>query len=155
MNTVFWNTAANYKPVEFADKSLPLQVQNAAMKNLDTSAFSSVYSDVGLDTSTNPLLSARAKTGPNGAVARGLSAASPFAKAGCRTWFSEEKMTYYIYDAALKRYHSLDRSYTSASNVPQDDDPIPPDAFGRPRTNGRIAYGPLNTATAGTQIIVH
>ena len=152
VNTVFWNAASNYKPVELADKSLPLQVQNAAMKNLDTNAFTSVYSDVGLDTSTNPLLSARAKTGPNGAVARGLSAASPFAKAGCRTWFSEEKMTYYIYDAARKRYHSLDRNYTYASNVPQDDDPIPPDAFGRPRTEGRIAYGPLNTAPAGTTL---
>ena len=75
-------------------------------------------------------------------------------EAGCRIWYSDANKAYYIYNAAKKRYHSLDRSYTSSSNVPQADDPIPPDAFGRPRTEGRIAYGPLNTAHAGTQVIV-
>jgi hypothetical protein len=124
------------------------------MKNLDTSAFPSVYSDVGLDTASNPQIARNAKTGPNGVVARGLTAASPFAKAGCRIWRSEENGAWYIYDEARNRHHSLDRSYTSKSTVPQDDDPIPPDAFGRPRTDGRIAYGPLNTEPAATQITV-
>ena len=154
VNTVFWNAASDYIPVNLAEKNVPLQVQNAAMKNLDTSAFPSVYSDVGLDTASNPQIARSAKTGPNGVVARGLTAGSPFAKAGCRIWRSEENGAWYIFDEARNRYHSLDRSYTSSSKVPQDDDPIPPDAFGRPRTNGRIAYGPLNTEPAATQITV-
>ena len=150
VNTVFWGDAADYVPANVAGKNVPLQVQNAAMKNFDTNAFASVYSNVGLDTNANPRVALRAKDGPNGAVARGLLAGSPFAKAGCRIW--HKNANWYIYDAARKRYHSLDRSYSSASNVPQADDPVPPDAFGRPRKIGHIAYGPLNAASPATTL---
>ena len=32
--------------------------------------------------------------------------------------------------------------------------PLVPDAFGAPRTDGKIAYGPLNAPTAGLMLLV-
>ena len=152
VNTVFWSDAAGYVPVNIAGKNVPLQVHNAAMKNFDTNAFVSVYTNVGLDTNANPRVALHTKDGPNGAVARGLLAGSPFAKAGCRIWYSEANGDWYIYNAEKKRYHSLNRQYTYASTVPKDDDPVPPDAFGRPRKVGHIAYGPLNASSSATTL---
>ena len=125
---------------------------NLYIANCDTNAFVSVYTNVGLDTNANPRVALHTKDGPNGAVARGLLAGSPFAKAGCRIWYSEANGDWYIYNAEKKRYHSLNRQYTYASTVPKDDDPVPPDAFGRPRKVGHIAYGPLNASSSATTL---
>ena len=111
----------------------------------------------------SPAFARATKTRADGLFARGLSARSPFAKSGFAVAVSAEGWIYYYnpdnYDRTTwKPWVSIGpgTTYTEAQGTAAglSFDNLLPDAFGRPRTNGRIAYGPLSTEPAGTQITV-
>ena len=156
VNSVFWNAAAGYRPVDLGGKDISLWVQQSALKNLDLEQYTaSTFLCEGLETALDPRLLPCLKTGANGLPARPLSGLSPVRRAGAEVWSDPATGLVYAYDAGRKAYHEL----TSVRNVSLPsgltaESPLMTDAWGAPRTARRIALGAVNAEAPGLRILV-
>ena len=153
VDTILWNDAADYNPVDVAGKAIPLWVQNSVVKNMDTEQFQKLIVCTNLLTTVDPKLAEGPKVGENGVVALPLSGFTPVRKLGCRTWY--DKGFVYAYDPLGKKYRAL--TSVSATGLPSGvtaDDPPPADAWGRDRAARKIALGALNADPAGLTLLV-
>lgn len=153
VDTILWNDAADYNPVDVAGKAIPLWVQNSVVKNMDTEQFQKLIVCTNLLTTVDPKLAEEPKVGENGVVALPLSGFTPVRKLGCRTWY--DKGFVYAYDPLGKKYRAL--TSVSATGLPSGvtaDDPPPADAWGRDRAARKIALGALNADPTGLMLLV-
>ena len=153
VDTILWNDAADYTPVDVAGKDIPLWVQNSVVKNMNTDQFQKLTVCTNLLTNVDPKLAAEPKAGANGILAIPLHGDAPVRKFGCRTWY--DKGFAYAYDPLGKRYRSLSRAAdTGLPSGVTADDPPPADTWGRDRVARKIALGALNADPLGLTLLV-
>lgn len=153
VDTILWNEAASYNPVDLGGKDIPLWVQNSVVKNMNTNQYVKLIVCTNLLTNVDPKLASGPKTGENGILAIPLQGDTPVRKFGCRTWY--DKGYAYAYDPLGKRYRSLSRAAdTGLPSGVTADDPPPADAWGRDRAARKIALGALNAEPLGLTLLV-
>lgn len=97
------------------------------------------------------------KTGANGALARGLSASSPFARGGTPVWKATNGYIYYLAGSTWICSSGIGGNYTLANGLGvglSTNNPPLPDAFDMARAADMFAYGPLNPPPRGTSLIL-
>ena len=109
-------------------------------------------------TAADARLAAHPQPVADGVFAQGISAASPFARAGRPVWLANDGYLY-LHDPVGKpttpwrRIVNKGSFYATVSGLALDSAPVP-DAQDVPRLAGRIAYGPLNAPQASTLLLV-
>ena len=157
VNTIVRNGSKGYKPFIMADPG-PFNLANSAISGIDPAEIDTSDNGCFYDIASNPGPITVTKKGPGVRLARGIMASSPYARAGRLVKVSPSGGIYYYDDVANPGSpwrNCTDRSKFSSS-VPglSEDAPPPADAFGAPRREGRIAYGPLNIAEGGTMLMI-
>ena len=159
VNTVVRNETPGYEPFAIL-KAGPLNLANCAIsgfapETIDTGDDGCLY-----DVTAIPGPVSFTKKGPAGELARGIAPSSPYARAGRLVVDAPDGVLYYRDDLAnpSKPWRSCSYRTHFKVTVPGFDaetEPTPPaDAFGAPRVEGRIAYGPLNVAPGGTIMLL-
>ncbi len=155
VNTILWNEAADYNPVDVAGKDIPLWVQNAVVKNMDTDQYVKLVVCTNLVADADPVLAQTVRAGDNGVLARPLNGSTIFRKSGCKTWYNAATGFAYAYNPASKKYLCLSKA--SSTGLPSGltaNDPPPADAWGQPRREARISLGAVNAYPGSTRLIV-
>ena len=158
INTVMRNQAAGYKPFALLSPELGVSIASSAISGLDEEALPRGPEDYRYQVSSAPGLISPTKFGPDGRRSRGISASSPYARAGRPVWQDSTKKCY-IYDTQANPDRPwrdvLDKTscLKSVGGLTLEV-PLIPDAFGAPRVAGKIAYGPLNAASSGTVLFL-
>lgn len=155
VNTILWNDAVDYNPVNVAGKDIPLWVQNSVVKNMNTDQYVKRVVCTNLLTNVDPKLASEPKSGENDICALPLHGDTPVRKFGCRTWYDSKTGLAYAYNPASKNYLCLSKA--STTGLPSGltaDDPPPADVWGRDRAPRKIALGALNTEPLGLMLLV-
>ena len=132
------------------------------ISKIDTSTYGGRVDTI---TDDDPKLRDEVLVGENGAFALGVDVNSPVRKKGFALYSSDsDPVVYYIHvphksGNADKTWHNLpgNGSYSDAEALQKGistASPLVPDAFGAPRTDGKIAYGPLNAPNAGLMLLL-
>ena len=161
VNSIFWSADESYVPFAGFGMS-PAAFANCAIRNYDGTIFGeklTVFGD-GVWTADPALRQASAK-GPNGVLARELTADSPYLRAGFeKVWFYEDRL--YAYDKTLtghayKWWLALSEKESKQVQTVEGlstSDPLAPDAWGRPRRRKHVALGALNAPSRGMLLLV-
>ena len=158
INTIVRNEAENYVPFRFYSPNMTLSLANTAISKLDVASLATGNNGYLYDVSDNPGPVSITRSGPAGLPARGIAAFSPYVRAGRPVWLTA-KGNLYFYDERANpakpwRRISQKNNYSDTVADLTLESPLVPDAFGAPRTIGRVAYGPLNAPTSGTFLLL-
>ena len=160
VNTVARNDSPAYRPFKIHAVTQSVNFANCAISGIDTNQFAVEPNGFCFHVTSDPASFGRTKTGPDGALlARGISASSPYARAGRPVWRDSDDH-FYIYDGTAKETWKTWRQLSNknwasdkVTGLTLESPPIP-DAFGAPRTTGKIAYGPINMVPGGTVLML-
>ena len=157
VNAIMRNVGENYRPFE-PRVVLPFNLASCAISRLDVSKFATGDNGCLYDLSSDPGPLSCTRQGPGGRLARGVAASSPYARAGRPVKVTPNGAIYYYDDETSPSSPWRGARYRSTfkAEVPglPADAPLAADAFGAPRVEGRIAYGPLNVVPGGTMLMI-
>lgn len=161
VNSIFWGADEDYVPFAGFGTS-PAALANCAIRNYDETIFGEKLTVFGGGVWTaNPALRPASTEGPNGVLARELSAASPYLRTGFENvWFYNDRL--YAYDRTLTGHaykwwlalSEKDGKQVQTVDGLSTSDPLAPDAWGRSRRRRRVALGVLNAPPLGMILLV-
>ena len=158
VNTIMCNESADYVPFSLRFPAMKVSLASCAISGLDVSALEPGKNGYLLDVTSEAGAVSTTRSGPDGQLARGVSTASPYVRAGRPVWLYGKDQIYFYDD--VSHPDKPIRSLTNKSNYGKTpmgislETPLAPDAFGAPRVIGKVAYGPLNALSGGTILML-